>query len=210
MALFNIWSFGSLPDRRIRFDVTAGNLPELKNGTPTWIEGVLRQIDVSGTPGHWEITAWRCNFYSDYPGSEAWEDRWPRGWTVTVEMDGEVPVIDPVMPRAPISFDEPDQTWDGLSDPSAHSRDALIVLLALHERQKAEQQISSWLSSLAGRESMTASQNDLASGGIEFRVHLRGVIFPERLAALDEFLTLAGKQGYLIDWQSYVSKRARS
>jgi hypothetical protein len=205
VGIFNIWSFGTLSDARVRIDITPGNVPQLGRGNHAWIEGLLSSINVRAKPLSWTIMPWRCHFYSDYPLVDDWQDRWPTGWTIIVTTNGNSKPIIPAVLKSPIPFEELDPSWDGTSDAPGHDRCALLIAMRRNRESKKQELADLAASTLPKQVSATVESDDTAE--VEFRAFARDVTFPACVTAMDEFIMLAERRGWFVNWQNFASGR---
>lgn len=98
------------------------NIGQVVDGDAEFSQGIADALGVPMTVREWSIGSFRTPFYSEYPTSDEWEDRYPEVWRITLTGDatGDAPV-EPSLRPAP--FDGFDSTWNPLNfdppDPKA-------------------------------------------------------------------------------------------
>lgn len=86
----------------VNIEVLQTGYPELQEGSSDLVSTLLSACNLDGNPGAWSLQPSRSYFFSGFPESEDWEDRWCKGWTVSVELnrmsEGASTIFAPAMP----------------------------------------------------------------------------------------------------------------
>jgi len=91
-------------------EVMRTNIGRVVDGDPEFTQGIADALSLPLSVREWSIETFRSSYYSEYPESDDWRDRYPEVWRVTLTGDatgdGEA---EPAL--KPVEFGGHDSTW---------------------------------------------------------------------------------------------------
>jgi hypothetical protein len=127
MDAFWIWNpwVASTDPPAVELFVTLGEAFELDAGTPALMAELLSEVGVEGDPVRWRFERYRTGYFTDYPDSPDWEDRWPHAWRATIELAS---VPDYLAASREVGVDSVDESWRSASDPAKAPSSRCLIL----------------------------------------------------------------------------------
>jgi hypothetical protein len=126
MATFHLWN-GYLEADRVEIDVTRPMAPSARDLDDPWAGACLLALGLPVAARAWALRPVRASYLSEDPGSEEWEDRWPRAFVLGVRLDAPTPAWQNELRGGYVPLETSHAPWlDEPPDP-AHDRAALLV-----------------------------------------------------------------------------------
>jgi len=107
-------------------------MPLINRLTDDWVSKCLSKIGIDASVAEWSLEPSRTNYYSLFPDSADWRDRWRASWTLTVRLDKSATPLSSSFRSLPIPFDDHDPTWDFNDYDNIH-RDRYMLLFAARD-----------------------------------------------------------------------------
>jgi hypothetical protein len=141
MSAYHVWNPFLVDKDTLEFIVTTADSDQIAKGTDEFIAGILKDIGLSSAkPGKWTLDFARTPYFSEYPDSDDWRDRWQPVWRATVKLKS--PPAKP--PTRQVPYFETNSTDDSWSQKDYHGKKktarALIIADFKNDgdRKKAE------------------------------------------------------------------------
>ncbi|MBC7421948.1 MAG: hypothetical protein H7334_00680 [Ferruginibacter sp.] len=79
-------------------------------GSKNFFDQIFQDLKISADPKSWNVEPCRCDYYSDFPDEEEWEDVWRVTWKARVITKGNIGMI-PLMKSIFIESIAEDENW---------------------------------------------------------------------------------------------------
>lgn len=207
-TIFEIWPLRLLSPNEISFDVTPANLPMINKLSEEWINGCLSRLGLSTVVRDWHVEACRCNYYSYFPESDDWEDRWRVTWTIFVSVHRLDQPITSGLRSLPIAFDRHDPSWH-FQDYENINEDRFVLLFAYHRKKNDIAQSDKFIKNLisklaeAGIEDIHTTTFSYDDGWREIRVRFISRNFTENTVFFDEMLRHLKNRQFIVNWEQF-------
>ena len=111
-----------------RIEVLETGVPQLARGSEATIGEFASKCGLEGAVKRWSIYPTRSFFFSGYPDSEKWEDRWRKGWNISVEFTEQSSRSHALVfaPGRPIDVRDP--TWSYGNAPAESDRERYTLI----------------------------------------------------------------------------------
>jgi len=203
---FNLWNFYKSADRVCEFDVTAANMPRMKDATREWIEDCFAAFELKASVSTWEVRPFRSHYFSSYPDEDDWQDRWTRAWNVSVVTQDEIPDSHLKLEGLPRKIESPDPTWSsGFVDPR-HEVNAMLISNFRSETAKVVE-IEQAVLAAARSEDLLATKPVAEIRSVDKSIHQLRILFeahlPECVAPLEGLLESCRKYDGITNWAAW-------
>src|SRR5262245_1600340 len=111
MPDFEIGALYWLREDEANTEILETGASQMAQGSKDMIAAVLSACKVEGEVGRWSIRPTRSYFFSGFPESHRWQDRWRKGWTLAVKFERVFSNFDASVFTPGKPFDTCDPTW---------------------------------------------------------------------------------------------------
>ncbi|HVH11736.1 MAG TPA: hypothetical protein VM759_01730 [Longimicrobium sp.] len=206
--IFELWSPRFPADDALALDVTAANLPEIHQPPREWIDGCLAAAGVKAGAREWHVRPSWCSYYSGFPRSADWQDRWRITWTIAVTL--AVPARRPsALSALPAWYDRHDPSWK-MDDEDDRREAGTLLFAALGDAAGSVagevERVADELRGLGGRY-LEPSVYAYDDGWTEGRIGFSGIDFQADVASLDAIVERLGRAGFATNWRQVMEAR---
>lgn len=199
--IFEIWSPHIIAGSTLVFDVTPANLPELNRLSAEWLDGCLASLGLQARALSWRVCPSRCNYYSNFPHADDWQDRWRLTWTINVTLsdpDGTHSGLS----TAPTWFDRLDPSWSFEFGDDHRDSGSILMVAPAGDAARIAGHVDHLASELErlGRNAVETSTHVYDDGWMEGRVRFSRAGFDSDAQSLDEIVRRLEHSGFVTNW----------
>lgn len=116
MSFFLLRNAIFLDDRSCTFDATARESELIHTSTREQVTDFLRVLGVAAAPVDWSVETFCSQYFSHFPDSKSFRDRFTQAWRFRVRLDRAVTPTARANPFEPVWSDALDSTWRPTDD----------------------------------------------------------------------------------------------
>jgi hypothetical protein len=126
MSNYRLWLNGAGSSGAV-VELTPTNVSRVVSGDREFAQGVADTLGLPLTVESWSVATFRSSYYSEYPDSDDWEDRFPEFWRLTLTGspagDGNA---SPAL--SPVPYEGYDSTWNPVDEPPVTSSTPYLAI----------------------------------------------------------------------------------
>ena len=206
MSDFEIGALYWPSEAEANLEILETGASQLARGSKDTVTAFLSACGVKGEVAEWSIRPARSYFFCGFPDADQWEDRWRKGWTMTVKFATSSPQPDVAVFAPGKPLDVRDPTWVYENRIADASRERFTLIARQGEFGKAGRSIRA--EEIFGKTNDQLEHFKIATSFISKGDLFLKLVFPSFGGRQEErivsFIAELRRRGYLTHWHDLL------